>query len=236
MEVDQLANLLDYSGWTVGTGDVDGYTALGNDHVENVREYHPDPWGKSAIVWTTPTEDDTRYGGGFWSPYVSVDPAYDYRFSCYTNRISAVGERTLFGCDASPSTLVSLTSTSTTTNPYFEYWYNSSYLNEWILLIGYIYAYTTTTGSPVRSDAGVWRMNGVKIEGPDYSWRFYNTTSSARLRIFYYDSSDKWPTFMDHYVYPRIEKCDGTEPSLKWLLRGGAAMFLSTKYGSLILK
>jgi hypothetical protein len=98
-------------------------------------------------------------------------------------------------------------------------------------MIGYLYAYTTETGAPQRPDAGVWRLSGARIEGPDYGWRLYNTTTSIRMRTFYYDSTDKWPTFVENAAYPRIEKCDGTQLSLQHLLRGPYPMFFGKKTG-----
>jgi hypothetical protein len=80
-------------------------------------------------------------------------------------------------------------------------------------------------------------MDGTKIEGADYEWAFASASNqSVRHRIFYYDSADKWPTFSDMYCYPRIDRLDGTEPSMASLFRGPYGMFLGPAAGDLLIK
>lgn len=240
--MDQLANLLDYSGWTEGTGNSGTWYAQGNDiDIENVRLYDYDPWNKQSLVWQIRAQDDTGYGGGFHSPLVYIDYTATYRFSIYLNRLGAVGERTLFGFNAyNESTIrniLRIGDGAVNTNPYLNYWYNSSYLNEWVLLIGYLRPYGTSYLSDKLPEGGVYQMDGTRIELAEFEWIFYTTdTNRIRMRCFYYDSGDKWPTFIENMAYPRIEKCDGTELSLENLLRGPYPMFLGPSAGDLLVK
>lgn len=232
-----MGNLLDYSDWTEGTGSVGTWTGTGNNsYPENARVYDTGPFGETALVWETTTEDNTGYGGGWWSAYIALDTAYTYRFTVYVKRLpGANGERTLFGMNDSSSDLfynVAYAS-STSSNPYFTYHYNSANIDEWMLYVGHINPYGYTREVAYNPNGGVWKMDGTKIENADYEWSFYNSTGYlVRSRIFYYDSADKWPTFSDQYVYPRIDRLDGSEPTLEQLLTNKQLSFNFSLGGS----
>lgn len=213
-------NYLDYSGWTVGTGSVDGWTGTGTAADENERLYGPGPWGRNELLWEYTALDNTGYGGGIWSPYFSADTDYGYQFSVFTNRLGAVGERTLYGCNA--GTLKYVNSETTTTNPYFYHFYNSSYLNEWMLMIAHIRPYGYPTTATFHPNGGRWRLStGSKLGNMSYEYRFTTASNvSTRMRCFYYDATDKWPTFVERLVYPRIERMDGTESTPQALMEG----------------
>ena len=233
-----MANLLDYSTWTLGTGSTTGFSATGNASVENERLYAADPWGKQAIVWEVTTEDDTGYGGGWHTGTVPVDYNYMYRFSAYTRRLGESGERDLFGCNVynASSSMLNLTrkdNASTTTNVYFDYWYGgATYFEDWMLMVVFVWPYGTSLDGVNHPHTGIWRVSdGVKAATPE-DWVFVDTnTTKARQRLFYYDSTDKLPGFISHYIYPRIEKCDGTELPIQWLFRGPNAILLGKATG-----
>lgn len=229
-----MSNLLDYSGWTVGTGSVAGYTGTGSAALENERLYAPDPWGKSAIVWeANGKNEDAGYGGGFWSPWVSADYTAMYRFSVYIKRVAVNVDRDLFGLNVYDAgagfdeAVYRSTGGSPTNNPYFDGDWRpyATYEGEWILAVGHLWPYGSGSGS-VHDHSGFWQMDGTKIES-NTDWIFYETTTDlVRLRIFHYDSTVTVAEFKSHYIYPRIEKVDGTELPFNWLLRGPYCQFI----------
>lgn len=92
-------NILNYSNWTVSTGDVSAdtnrygmtYYSANGDAVENVRVVGTDPFGYTgAVVWKSSTVD-TSYAssagdGGFNTGNFSIDNTKLYRFTVWTKR------------------------------------------------------------------------------------------------------------------------------------------------------
>lgn len=234
-----MANLLDYSNWVIGpTGNVGSesysapnnfWDAYGQNEDENEIKYAPDPWGKITKVWEGSTTGENSSGGGIYSGYVPVDTSYMYRLSVWTRRKAEYGtvyEDDYFGTTTRDGSgevsIYRLNDGSDRTNPYFDYWYcNENDFDTWILRIGHIFpeGYTITGFHPYD---GGWFVDGTKNFNNSYSYAFKSGagTQYIRLRAFYYESKNHNPDFVQQWVYPRIEKCDGTELSFQHLLNG----------------
>jgi len=214
--------LIDNSTWEVGTGSAPGFTRMGNTS-ENHRVVDKDPWGNDAVVWEARPDAVSDADGGFLSSYVSVDETATYRYSVWVNKqaISTVG-RFYFGLRTSGSSnsATRVTTGTSTSNPYF--WVSSNGAtdlihDEWVLIVGHIRpsGFTGTTNHP---ESGRYTANGGRYDGINYDYKFTPGTTEARLRTFMYYSTDVNHT--QQFVYPRIDRIDGTEPTVQDILDG----------------
>jgi hypothetical protein len=220
-----VANLLNINTWTI-SNDTIGYWEHWGAIGESRRFIGPDPWGNNTILWESnkiDSEYDTYEGG--WARYgefPTVDISYRYRLSVWVKRTSDNASRFLFGTNGYTSSLseVGLTlvsNKSTTTNNYFYTDSSSTWTkNQWYLFVGHIhpYGYIPTTS---HYDTGMWNLSSTKLLYYD-DFQFPATITRGNHRAFIYQTANP-NTHL--FVYPRLEKCDGTEPSLYNLLRNG---------------
>ena len=114
------------------------------------------------------------------------------------------------------------------TNPYFCYIAEEDFtslniVNKWILVVGYIYpsSYTGTISSLDESGyyvSGSDKTKKVIGSAMDFKWSPTATLSNFGFRCFLHYGTDT--TNLQSYCYPRIDMCDGTEPSISDLLNG----------------
>lgn len=213
-------SLVDYSGWTLtSTG---GWSNNGASS-ENCRVIYPNPRGNSDIMWATLTNDtSSNDDGGFHSPQVVIDKTKKYRFSVWIRRENVGSGRTYLGLNAYDSSsvengLLKLDGTAIT-NPYFTHFlasetFGTACNNDWILLVGYVHP-NSYSGSN-DSTNGVYKQDGTRVGGiTDYKWS--TTASKTRIRSYLYYSTS---TAERQYFYrPRIDLCDGSEPTIQELL------------------
>ena len=238
-----MSNMLNISTWTVGTGSPTYWTRMGADD-NNYRRYATDPWGKQTLLWEC-IETDTvanSYGGGWNSTtHIYIDPTKRYRFSVWVNRtVFGHGNFYLgtneYSAAGSNRGLTDITSGANNNNAYF--YYGSAILEgEWFLVVGHIHPYDYN-GTALHADSGIWRFNTKTKYGTinrEFKWR----SDSARTihRSFLYNSIN--PATRQFIFYPRIELCDGTEPSIQQLMRNGtyqASFNIGVKYLSIQAK
>jgi hypothetical protein len=212
--------ILDYHSWNIGSsGSQTGFTQNGDGN--SIVEYN-DPFGKSTAVWQTLNNDiDSNADGGWKSSTFPVDNTKLYRFSTWVRR-DAIGNGSFyFGCYGygSVSGVYSNNDGVTiSTNPYFNSRRWGSFpLYQWILAVGHVYPYMhTQTG--IHEESGYYDINGNKIANTSMDFRWLPETTTARHRSYLYYSTD--PTTHQLWCYPRVDICDGTEPSLQDLLNG----------------
>lgn len=224
------ASLINTNSWTVGSGSADGYSQNGNTG-ENTRLYDTDPWGNQSIVWGTYASGDNGADGGWNTNYVSIDPTKLYRFSVWVRRTSSTAGGTFyFGTGAGGGEVRGTSDSATKGNPYWECSGTGFVQNQWHLVCGHIYPhfstytgrhpntgyFTTATGANTLY-AGV---NGCNI-GSDLKWD--SASSSAVHRTYHYYCGDA--TTRLQFFAPRIDMCDGNEPSISELLSNGSSVW-----------
>jgi len=215
-------DLLDNSTWTVGTGSAPGFTRVGTT-AENHRVIDKDPWGNDAVVWEARPDAASNADGGFLSAYMPVDELATYRYSVWVNRrsISTVG-RFYFGLRTSGTSnqAIRIATDAPNSNPYF--WISDNGANnlihdEWVLVVAHLHPsnYTGTTNHP---ESGRYTANGGRYGGITEDYKFSPGTDEARLRTFMYYSTDV--NHIQQFLHPRIDRIDGTEPSVQDILDG----------------
>lgn len=190
--------------------DTSSISLLCETHLTN----HIGPFGYNETLAKIKNVRDGSMNGGFNTRSIEVDHTAQYRFSVWVSRELAEGGRVYLGTNQN-STIKTLDN-AVTTNPYFMTFVEDEILmnDRWLLKV----AYVNGSGSTVTSNnaiSGIYNQQGVKLyDGIDY--KMTNTASSLYLRVYLYYSH-----YMGEEVYwarPRIDKCDGTEPSLEDLL------------------
>jgi hypothetical protein len=247
-------NLLDISSWTVGSGTISGgggyagnyFLSVGDQYMENIRYYDLDPWNKQGIIWEAmPIDGGSGGGGGFLSGYIPIDINYDYRLSVWTKRTVVSGQVTsdYFGTYARDSSKTNtsfrrLTDNANVTNPYFGF-YNGDEggFGEWIFRVAHVRK-ANHVDSGFHEDEGGWSQNGTKLFNNDNRFALKSDIVWIRLRAFYYEDQPpdyKRGDLRQRWIYPRIDKCDGTQPSLESLLRN-QTFYTTMKVGGKFFK
>jgi hypothetical protein len=224
------ASLINTDSWTVSSGSVAGYGQNGGT-AENTRLFDTDPWGNQSIVWGTYASGDGNADGGWNTDYPTINPTKLYRFSVWVRRTSTTGAGTFyFGTGAGGAEVMGTSDSATKGNPYWECTGTGNLTqNQWYLVCGHVYPhFTTYTGRHPNTGyftvAGgttkVMDVNGCNI-GSDLKWN--SASSSAVHRTYHYYCGDA--TTRLQFMAPRIDLCDGNEPSISELLTNGNSVW-----------
>jgi len=212
----RVTNLLDsVADWSIGTGSTTGFSANGAAN-ENIREIDETPFGGRDVIWkATNMSTDNAADGGFNSGVKTIDSSKRYRFSLFFKAESDNGSKYL-GTTGSGTNLLNM-SGSANGNPYF--WSGDFDVeNEWYLVVGYVHQHDVGTTSPFNG--GIYKVStGEKVRSAT-SFKWHANTTGTNIRAYQYYN----PTSEANEVWmwkPRIDICEGDEPSIQELLRKG---------------
>ena len=222
-------NLLGWDGWTNGSsGSISGYSnypsySQNGSTDENQRVLATDPWGSpNQIVWETRPNGSASDDGGWNTGTFSVDRTKLYRYTVWMRRTSASSGGTFyFGMYAGPSAVLRNDNNSAEGNPYWECKGTGSYTqNQWYLIVGHVYP-NQTSATTTHVDTGVWTISGGKVAsvnscniGQDLKWN--SDTTYGQHRTYHYYCGDN--TTRLQLYQPRVDLCDGSEPTIQELL------------------
>lgn len=211
LERDKLS-IIKWNAWVLGVGGVTGYSANGDG---NSRITDTNPWGVSDVIWDVSNQDATSDADGGWDgSNFSIDNTKMYRFSTFVRRKTIGGGTFYLGTHGYPNAVLSRSSGVADSNPYFSntaWWGN---VNQWYLVVGYVWPAGSGTGA-VMADSGTYTLSGVKVSSSyDYVWQ--PTTTSSNHRSYLYYSTDT--TTNQQWYQPRVDIVDGTEPTITELL------------------
>jgi len=210
--------LLDYTQWEDGQVDSVGMFLRNGDLGENYRVIDTDPWGKPTVVWEARPGATSNGDGGWNSDWFSVDPTKTYRISTWVRRTVTGNGIFYMGCYGLPAVL-NRSNGAANSNPYFDY--RAGLGSTWILVVGHIWPIGSGAGA-VHPDSGVYTVEDGRISnvggntGGDCV--FAEGTTLARHRSYLFYSTDV--NTRQQWCYPRMDICDGTEPSITELLAG----------------
>ena len=205
--------LLPIENWNLGNSSETGWGRNGSE-AENRRIWSTDPHGNTAVIWDTPSNDATSNADGGWnSSNVNIDYFRFTRHSQWMKR-SVVGKGSTYMGTRSNDGVDNRSAGNRTTNPYF---YSGGWpggANEWFLFVGHTWPYRSETGSD-HPHTGIYNTSGDKIGScRDYVYRDGATYAMHRSYLFYSTNTSTSQQYWD----PRIDVCDGTEPSIQDLL------------------
>lgn len=215
-------SIINWNNWILGSGSVAGYSQNGQT-AENERVTATDPWGNSAVVWEARPLAETNDDGGWNTDFFPIDNTQMYRFSVWVRRTSSTGGGTFYlGMSANGTGSVRMDNNTVENNAYWECRNTGSLLtqNVWYLFVGHVYpANTTYTGR--NPDTGYYTVNGrvgdingCNIGTGDIKWSSNTTTGRHRTYLYYCPDN----TTRLQFYQPRVDLCDGTEPSIQELL------------------
>lgn len=215
-------SLINVTPWGLGSGGATSYSQNGAT-IENQRVIGTDPWGNSSIVWETRPSGDGEADGGWNTSYYSIDNTKLYRMSVWVKRTSSTSGGTFYlGAYGTPSCLLRVSDNVSECNPYWDCVGTGTFTqNVWYLVVGHIFP-QTHTGTNRHPNTGRYTINGGKVSdvngcniGNDL--KFASTTTSILHRTYHFYCNDN--TTRLQFAYPRIDLCDGTEPSIFDLLQ-----------------
>ena len=218
-------SLIDTSQWADGQADGIGIYSPNGSAGENARVMGTDPWGNTSVLWETRANGGGNDDGGWNTNYQTIDRSKLYRLQVWVRRTSSTGAGTFyFGTNSNGGVYQTQDSTEKG-NPYWECQSAGSLTqNQWYLVCGFIYpAGTTHTGN--HPDSGYYIPGStVKIKNNNYcniggELKWGPTSTLVQHRCYHYYCGDN--TTRLQFADPRIEACDGSEPSIYELVNNG---------------
>lgn len=236
------ASLIDPRTWVVGsTGGQTGFneqstTGTGSNNIIA----DTDPFGLNAPIWNSVDPDSTAdYDGGWNTDVFTIDPDKLYRFSVWVKRKVAGDGRFYFGAYGfQNSTNIGLhrqtSSDSLSSNRYFTYsssgqWDSDKSIDQWYLVVGHIHPHDDTSRTD-HADSGYYLPGSTtkthtldenetsSTAMGDLRWDANHNKALHRSYLWY--SSDT--STRQQWAYPRVDLCDGTEPTISDLVNDSA--------------
>lgn len=219
-----------------GTGNQLPYTQYSS--TDNVREAGLNPFGVQDILWRGKSQISSGWCGGFnmeTSRYVPLNNAKRYRFACWFKRNTWAEGNLYFGIQGTVQTTAAWTDN---TNYYF---WNTGVttqleVDKWYLVVGYLYE-NDSNEAVVDIRSGVYNaQTGVKVlsvASTAFARQKAGTTLYG-LRISQYNCTTVNPEA--RYWQPRIDLCDGREPSIEELLKKNPLQPTVTISGDTVFK
>lgn len=219
-------NILDPYAWTTGSGGFGNFSQNGNTG-ENERVIGTDPFGNSVVVWESRPSGDGNADGGWNNGYYDVNEYSLYRFSVWVKRTSSsAGGTSYMGLYGTPNAVIKIGDGGQEGNPYWECSGTGAYTqNVWYLLVGHCFPSNYTGGATTHPDSGRYttsgRDGGINYcnIGTDVKW--YPGTTGGLHRVYHYYCGDS--TTRLQWFDPRLDKCDGSEPTISDLLNNRQA-------------
>lgn len=231
------SSIIDTTAWANGQTDGVGVYNANGSVGENARVLDTDPWGNTSVVWETRASGNGNDDGGWNSNYFAIDRTKLYRFSVWVRRTSATSSGTFYLGTNSDGGVYSTQDGAQKGNPYWECVGTSSLTqNQWYLVCGFIYPSSTTyTGN--HPDSGYYLPGSTtKVRSLGYcnivsDLKWGPTSTNVQHRCYHYYCGDA--TTRLQFADPRIDLCDGNEPSIYELVNNGATMLMDNSgYGN----
>jgi len=211
----QNYSLVNTRTWTIGSGSVTGYSQNGAT-AENIRQLGTDPFGNNTVIWSSTTDTASDNDGGWNSSFFSVTSSATYRFSVWMKRnVLVVNDGYAYlGTNGSPENATGYVTTLagvTSSNPYF--YADRLNASDWRLFVGHVHS-SSYAGS-THPDSGVYNISGSKVAScNDFKMQSGSTSLRHRTYLFYAVNTSS----QQYFLYPRVDRLDGTEPSVSNLI------------------
>ena len=223
------ASLINTSAWVAGNTAPTGYTFNQSVDNENSLSANTDPYGRTNMIWGTFPSGDNGPDGGWEGSQVPIDNTKLYRQSVWVKRITTNGSGNFyFGLHTNGSWDTYRVDTGATeTNPYWHYGGTGNLLiNQWYLFVGHIFP-SSYSGTSRHPNSGYY-LAGNPVRAGDNAGnvpndvRFPSDATTLMSRVYHYYSGDNLSRLQ--FAYPRIDLCDGNEPSIEQLVNMGPTM------------
>jgi hypothetical protein len=218
----KTSSIINANDWTVGSGGIGSFGQNGGTD-ENERVIGTDPFGNSAVVWETRANGSVDADGGWNHNGFSVDNTKLYRMSVWVKRTSSSSAGTFyFGTNGGGQCVLRLDGAyGEECNPYWDCRGTGALTqNVWYLVVGHVFPHTYPH-SIQHPDTGLWVIGSGKVAGINgcnvgNDMKFGPNTTSLNHRTYHYYSTDN--TTRLQFFDPRVDLCDGSEPTIQNLL------------------
>jgi hypothetical protein len=225
-------NILDPYSWTTGSGGIGSFSQNGSTD-ENERVIGTDPYGNSSVLWETRANGSAADDGGWNHSSFSVDNTKLYRMSVWVKRTSSSAGGTFYlGTNGGGQCVLRLDgSYGEECNPYWDCRGTGSLTqNVWYLVVGHVFPHFYPH-SIQHADTGLWVIGSGKVTGINgcnigNDMKFGPSTTSLNHRTYHYYCGDN--TTRLQFFEPRVDICDGSEPTISDLLNNRQARLEST--------
>lgn len=211
-------NILDYSTWSTGTGSATGFNQNGAT-AENYRINSTDPWGNTTVIWEARPDAVSGADGGWNTSNFAVDNTKIYRYAVWVWRNGNGNGSFYLGCHGygAVNGVITLSSGANNTNPYFMASSSVPTAGRWELVVGHVYPHTYG-GTANHPESGRYTIANGRVANTsnDYKWRPETTSGNYRTYLYYCTNT----SVRQRWAYPRVDICDGTEPTINELLNG----------------
>lgn len=223
-------NLIDASTWVVGTTGAQGVAGGGRfepdllaSECSIVHVVAPD--NVLRPVWRATSGDaaGADRDGGFYTGEVPIDPTKQYQFSVWFKRVGGTSGAVNFGLsgttasEGGPDVVGAIASGTANTTPFFVINPRADFVaGRWYLFVGCVLPASFGTTPPSPTVGGVYDgLTGQRVLDADEDFKWLSGAGSTYLRVFQSncDSGD-----LSNFCWPRLEMCDGSEPSVDELL------------------
>jgi hypothetical protein len=212
--------------WTTGSGGFS--TPLGNFSAnengdENARVVGTDPWGNSAVVWETRPSGNGNPDGGWNTDWFYIDNTKLYRHSVWVKRTSSSAGGTFYlGTNGIGQCVIRLSDGNEECNPYWHCGGSGGLTqDQWYLVVGHCFPFDYPQGLGGHPDTGFWTTTGGKVAGINgcnigADCKSGPSTYGLNHRTYLYYCADN--TTRLQFFDPRVDLCDGSEPTIQNLL------------------
>lgn len=206
-------SLIDYSTWILGQYQTaqTGLTISGSFGNHIIKK--PNPVGVDDIVYGI-VNGGINTTTGYTTSLFNVDFTKKYRYSIWIKRENINNGNLVFGVHGYNTARVLRLDTGVTEAAGYAFLSSTLPLNEWLLYTTYVWPYATTntstiTGTIYRTDGSVYGL-----ANNEYKWA--NGITNTQLAWYLQTSTDS--NCYQYSYRPRVDLCDGTEPTIGDLL------------------
>jgi hypothetical protein len=224
-------NILDPYSWTTGSGGIGSFSQNGSTD-ENERVIGTDPYGNSSVLWETRANGTAADDGGWNHSSFSADNTKLYRMSVWVKRTSASAGGTFYlGTNGGGQCVLRMSDFGEECNPYWDCRGTGNFTqNVWYLVVGHVFPHFSPLGNQ-HADTGIWVIGSGKVAGINgcnvgNDMKFGPSTTSLNHRTYHYYCGDN--TTRLQFFEPRVDLCDGSEPTISDLLNNRQARLEST--------
>jgi hypothetical protein len=191
-----------------------------------------DPFGNSSIVWETRASGDGNPDGGWNHSSFSADNTKLYRMSVWVKRTSASAGGTFYlGTNGGGQCVLRMSDFGEECNPYWDCRGTGNFTqNVWYLVVGHVFPHFSPLGNQ-HADTGIWVIGSGKVAGINgcnvgNDMKFGPSTTTLNHRTYHFYCADN--TTRLQFFEPRVDLCDGSEPTISDLLNNRQARLEST--------
>ena len=219
-------NILNPYSWTTGSGGIGDFGQNGNTG-ENERVNGTDPFGNSSVLWETRASGDNGADGGWGHSSFSADNTKLYRMSVWVKRTSSSAGGTFYlGTNGGGQCVIRLSDGGEECNPYWDCVGTGTFTqNVWYLVVGHVFPHFYPVSNQ-HADTGRWVIGSGKVSGINgcnvgNDMKFGPSTTTLNHRTYHYYCGDN--TTRLQFFEPRVDLCDGSEPTISDLLNNSQA-------------